>query len=121
MIEGWELTHYDERLPTGAVPIDLVDPAQPILSTEVAGAANRFASARFEVVHAGPREILQRAENEAGVFTRTLRLDASGYGFDLELAFDSRLPSSVDTRFELGWPARTSTPGNTSRWSSPRR
>lgn len=109
MIAGWQLLHYDERLPTGAVPIDLVDPKQPVLTTEVAGAADRFAGLRFEVVHAGPREILQRAENEAGVFTRTLRLDATGYGFDLELAFDSRLPSSIDTRFELGWPARTST------------
>ncbi len=71
-------------------------------------AADRFAGLNFEVVHAGPREILQRAENEAGIFTRTLRLDATGYGFDLELAFDSRLPSSIETRFKLGWPARTS-------------
>lgn len=109
MIEGWELLHYDERLPSGTVPIDLVDPQQPVLTTEVSGAADRFAGLNFEVVHAGPREILQRAENEAGIFTRTLRLDATGYGFDVELAFDSRLPSSIETRFELGWPARTST------------
>ncbi len=37
MIEGWELVHYDERLPGGAVPIDLVDPQLPILSTGWAG------------------------------------------------------------------------------------
>ncbi|MEZ4282283.1 MAG: membrane protein insertase YidC [Myxococcota bacterium] len=109
MIEGWELLHYDERLPGGAVPIDLVDPKQPILSTGVVGIAGGFADLRFEVVHAGPREILQRAENEAGTFTRTLRLDPTGYGFDLELAFDSRLATAIDTRFEIGWPARTST------------
>lgn len=109
MIEGWALIHYDERLPGGAVPIDLVDPKQPVLSTGVSGVAGGFADVRFEVVRAGPREILQRAENAAGVFTRTLRLDPSGYGFDLELAFESRLPAPVETRFELGWPARSST------------
>ncbi len=109
MIEGWSLLHYDERLPDGTVPIDLVDPKQPVLSTRVEGAADGFAALRFEVLHAGPREILQQAENEAGIFTRTLRLDEKGYGFDLELAFDSRLPASVDARFVLGWPARTST------------
>lgn len=109
MIEGWSLLHYDERLPDGTVPIDLVDPKQPVLSTRVEGAADGFAGLRFKVLHAGPREILQQAENEAGIFTRTLRLDEKGYGFDLELAFDSRLPASVDARFVLGWPARTST------------
>ncbi len=109
MIEGWQLLRYDERLPDGAVPIDLVDPKQPVLTTRVAGAAGGFGDLRFEVLHAGPREILQQAENEAGVFTRTLRLDETGYGFDLELAFDSRLPAPVDARFEIGWPARTST------------
>jgi YidC/Oxa1 family membrane protein insertase len=109
MIKGWALLDYDERLPEGAVPIDLVDPAQPVLSTRVDGAANGFANLRFKVLHAGPREILQQAENEAGIFTRTLRLDETGYGFDLELAFDSRLPTPVDARFEIGWPARTST------------
>lgn len=109
MIKGWELLDYDERLPDGAVPIDLVDPAQPVLSTRVDGAANGFANLRFKVLHAGPREILQQAENEAGTFTRTLRLDETGYGFDLELAFDSRLATAVDARFEIGWPARIST------------
>ena len=109
MIEGWELLHYDERLPGGAIPIDLVDPNQPILSTGIGGIAGGFADVRFEVVHAGPREILQRAQNEAGTLTRTLRLDPAGYGFDLELAFDSHLPTAIDARFEIGWPARAST------------
>lgn len=109
MIQHWALVHYDERLPNAAVPIDLVvDPAQPVLTTAVEGIPDGFGHARFEVVHAGPREIVQQAVSEAGVFMRTLRLDALGYGFDLELAFDSRLPTAVDARFELGWPARTS-------------
>ncbi len=109
MIESWELLHFDERLPDGAVPIDLVDPEQPVLSTRIGGLSGGFADLRFEVVHAGPREILQRVQNETGTFTRTLRLDPNGYGFDLELAFDSRLATAVDARFEIGWSARTST------------
>ena len=108
MIEGWSLVHYDERLPGGAVPVDLVDPALPILSTQVGGVSGGFAGVRFEVVQAGPREISQRAESESGVLTRTLRLDESGYGFDIELAFESRLPAPVDAHFALSWPARTS-------------
>jgi YidC/Oxa1 family membrane protein insertase len=108
-IESWKLLDYDERLPGGSVPIDLVDPKQPVLTTEVSGVAGRFAGVRFEVVHAGEREIVQRAESPAGTLMRTLRLDASGYGFDLELAFDSRLPAPIDASFEVGWPARTST------------
>lgn len=109
MIQRWTLVRYDERLEDGAVPIDLViDPAQPVLTTAIEGIPGGFAAARFEVVHVGPREIVQRVENAAGVFMRTLRLDASGFGFDLELAFDSRLPTPVDTRFALGWPAQTS-------------
>lgn len=110
MIRHWTLVHYDERLPDGAVPIDLViDPAQPVLETAVEGVPGGFEQARFEVVHTGPREIVQRAENAAGVFMRTLRLDPSGYGFDLELAFDSRAGTPVELRFELAWPAHTST------------
>jgi len=109
LIQDWQLLHYDERLPGGVVPIDLVDPDEPVLTTEVSGVPGRFAGLRFEVVHVGPREILQRAVTGAGVFTRTLRLDESGYGFDLELAFDSALATPVDAGFTLGWPARTST------------
>ena len=109
MIEGWKLVHYDERLPGGAVPIDLVDPQLPILSTRVDGVSGSFADLRFEVIQSSPREISQRAVNESGSFTRTLRLDESGYGFDLELAFESRLSTPIDARFELAWPARTST------------
>lgn len=109
MIQRWTLVRYDERLEDGAVPIDLViDPAQPVLTTAIEGIPGGFEATRFEVVHVGPREIVQRAENAAGVFMRTLRLDASGFGFDLELAFDNRLPTPVDTRFALGWPAQTS-------------
>lgn len=109
LIESWKLRRYDERLPEGSVPIDLVDPLLPVLGTELGGVGDGFARSRFEVVHAGPREIVQRAENASGILMRTLRLDESGYGFDVELAFDSRLERVVDGRFELFWPARTST------------
>jgi YidC/Oxa1 family membrane protein insertase len=109
MIDAWELVHYDERLPDGAVPLDLVGEDLAILSTELAGIPGSEKPARFEVLHVGPREIVQRAESEAGVFMRTLRLDESGYGFDLDLAFDSRLPQAADAHFEVLWPARAST------------
>lgn len=109
LIESWALVRYDERLPSGSVPIDLVEAGGAIIGTEISGIPGGFAPTRFEVVHAGPREIVQRAQTEAGVFMRTLRLDESGFGFDLELAFDSRLAQPVDAGFELLWPARTST------------
>lgn len=109
LIEGWALAHYDERLPGGAIPIDLVEADEPLVTTELAGVPGFVPPTRYEVVHVGPREIVQRAQTPSGVFMRTLRLDESGFGFDLELAFDSRLPSPVDARFEMLWPARTST------------
>lgn len=109
MIEGWQLLHYSERLPAGEVPMDLVDPKQPVLATVLDGIPGSFAKTRFEVIHAGPREIVQQAQNASGRLMRTLRLDASGYGFDLELAFDSGVAEPLDARFEILWPARTST------------
>ncbi|MFO0689547.1 MAG: membrane protein insertase YidC [Myxococcota bacterium] len=109
LIESWSLARYDERRPEGSVPIDLVEAPGPLVTTELRGVPGAQAPARFEVVHVGPREIVQRAQTEAGVFMRTLRLDESGYGFDLELAFDSRLATPVDAGFELLWPAQTST------------
>ncbi|MBY0399616.1 membrane protein insertase YidC [Myxococcota bacterium] len=105
LIESWSLVHYDERLAGGAVPIDLVEADQALIGTELSGVRM---PTRFEVVHVGVREIVQRAESEAGVLMRTLRLDETGYGFDVELAFDSRLPAAVDAGFELLWPASIS-------------
>ena len=45
------------------------------------------------------REVVQRARNAAGVLTRTIRLDPEGYGFDLDLAFESHRTDPVDARF----------------------
>ncbi len=110
MIERWSLRRYTERLPDGEIPIDLVGNGLPALRTELAGVAGAdFSNVRFEVVETGPREVLQRAENAAGVLTRRIRLDERGYGFDLELGFESRRADPVDVRFELLWPAEIST------------
>ena len=110
LIESWKLLDFGERLPTGEIPIELVDPEQPVLMTEVGGVAGAsFEKARFEVIGQTDREVVQRAQNGAGVLTRTIRLDEEGYGFDLELVFESARRDPVDASFELFWPASTST------------
>lgn len=107
MISSWTLRDYHEKLPSGDVPIELLAPGMPILVTDVAGVPGAsFAEARYEVVRANAREVVQRAENESGTLTRTIRLDESGYGFDLELSFESRRTDPVDARFEFFVPAR---------------
>lgn len=109
LIEGWSLVDYVERRSDGSVPIDLVEAGLPVLQTTVAGVVGAdFLDTRFEVVRESGREVVQRAVSSAGVLTRTIRLDQDGYGFDLELAFESHRRDPVDARFEVLWPAGVS-------------
>ncbi|MHA7836948.1 MAG: YidC/Oxa1 family insertase periplasmic-domain containing protein, partial [bacterium] len=91
------------------VPIDLVTEGHPTLQTAVLGiGGTSFAEARYEIVSSSDREVVQRATSRAGVLTRTLRLDESGYGFELALSFESRLERPVDALFEVRWPVGVS-------------
>ncbi len=109
LIASWTLLDYNERLPDGDVPIELLDPELPVMLTDVVGISGAsFANSHFEILRESPREVVQRAENSAGVLTRTFRLDDEGYGFDLELSFESHRTDPVDARFEVLVPARTS-------------
>jgi YidC/Oxa1 family membrane protein insertase len=90
----------------GEVPVELIGEALPVLRTEISGVSGAtFTDAHFEVVSQVGREITQRAQNAAGVFTRTIRLDERGYGFDLEISFENHRSDPVDASFELLWPA----------------
>ena len=110
LIESWTLRELMERLPDGDVPLEMINPEVPVFGVDVAGVSGAsFAQQRFEVVSASSREVVQRAENESGVLTRTIRLDPDGYGFDLELQFDSARVDPVDVSFEVSVPARMST------------
>ena len=107
LIESWRLQEFEERLPEGNVPIELLDSEVPILRTDVAGLSGAsFARQRYEVLSETEKEVVQRAVNASGVFTRTIRLDPEGYGFDLEFAFESRRIDPVDAAFEVRIPAR---------------
>jgi YidC/Oxa1 family membrane protein insertase len=109
LIESWKLRDYMERLPDGDVPIELLQPDTPVLLTELSGVAGgTFQKARFEVVRESTREVVQRAQNATGVLTRTIRLDEQGYGFDLELSFESHRTDPVDARFVVLMPSHTS-------------
>jgi len=109
LITSWILRDFNERLPDGDVPIELIGDGEPIIVTDVGGISGAsFARSRFEVVRESTREVVQRAENTAGILTRTIRLDEEGYGFDLELSFESRRTDPLDVRFEIFVPARTS-------------
>jgi YidC/Oxa1 family membrane protein insertase len=109
LIESWKLRDYMERLPDGDVPIELLQPDTPVLLTELSGVAGgTFQKARFEVVRESTREVVQRAQNATGILTRTIRLDEQGYGFDLELSFESHRTDPVDARFVVLMPSHTS-------------
>ena len=109
LIESWTLREVMERLPEGDVPLEMVNSEVPIFGIDIAGiSGSSFAQQRFEVVSESSREVVQRAENESGVLTRTIRLDPDGYGFDLELQFDSARVDPVDVSFEVYVPARMS-------------
>jgi YidC/Oxa1 family membrane protein insertase len=109
LIRSWRLKGYDEKLPTGEVPIELVESEEPILKTEVAGVPGAsFVNAHFEVISKTNREVVQRARGAAGVLTRTIRIDDNGYGFELDLAFESHRTDPVEARFEVIWPAAVS-------------
>ena len=111
LIESWRIRSYKERLPGGRVPIDLVSVSerQAILSTRLrTTVGTAFDEARFEVVSSSSREVVQRATNELGVLTRTLRLDDQGYGFDLEIGFESRQSGPMDAQLEILWPVEAS-------------
>ena len=109
LIESWVLRDFFERLPDGDVPIELLSEDLPIFETDVAGLSGaNFDGVRFEIVSESEREVIQRATNAAGVFTRTIRLDPEGYGFDLDLMFESRRTDPVDARFQIAIPGRVS-------------
>jgi len=109
LIESWVLQDFFERLPQGDQPIELLSEDLPIFTTDVAGVSGAsFEGVRFEVVRETDREVVQRAVNAAGVLTRTVRLDPEGYGFDVDLVFESRREDAVDARFQIGIPARVS-------------
>jgi YidC/Oxa1 family membrane protein insertase len=108
-LTSWRLKAYDERFPDGDIPIELIAGGLPALATEIGGVSGaNFLGTRYEVIESSDREVLQRAENQAGVLTRRIRLDERGYGFDLELTFESRRTDPVDASFELYWPAEMS-------------
>lgn len=109
LIESWVLQDFFELLPGGDVPIELLSEDIPVFTTDVAGVSGAsFETARFEVVSETAREVVQSATNEAGTLTRTIRLDAEGYGFDVDLEFQSLRTDPVDVRFEVAIPARSS-------------
>jgi len=106
LIASWKLLDFMERLPDGEVPIELLSSKYPVVRTLIVGVAGAdFRDSRFEVVHTTDREVLQRAENATGVLTRRIRLDEQGYGFDLEMSFESRRIDPIDVGFEFIWPA----------------
>jgi len=110
LITSWRLKQYMDSPGDGQELVEMVVENQPALSTEIGGVSGAdFASVRFEVLASNGREVVQRAETDSGVLTRKIRLDELGYGFDLELSFESRRTDPVDASFEILWPAETST------------
>ena len=106
LIASWKLLDFMERLPDGEVPIELLSAESPVVRTSIVGVVGAdFRDSRFEVVHTTDREVLQRAENATGVLTRRIRLDEQGYGFELEMIFESRRIDPVEVGFEFVWPA----------------
>ncbi len=109
LIESWRLLHYEEFVKDGEIPVDLIVENHPAIRTEVRGVSGaNFADAHYEIVRQNSREIVQRARNSAGQLTRTIRLDERGYGFDLEVQFESARTDPVDASFEFLWPTETS-------------
>ena len=108
-ISSWRLIRYNETAGGSGNPIELVSPELGAVKTEVAGVSGAdFGGLRYAVLESDARQVVQRAENEAGILTRTIRLDPEGYGFSVELGFVSRRSDPVDARFEVLWPAGVS-------------
>jgi len=109
LIESWRLRDFEEYVPDGEVPIELISEGQPVLRTGIRGLSGaRFADARFEIISQSEREVVQRARSAAGLLTRTIRLDERGYGFDVEITFENHRNDPVDAGFEFYWPAEIS-------------
>jgi YidC/Oxa1 family membrane protein insertase len=109
LIKSWRLLDFEEYVTGGAVPIELIHGDHPVLRTAVRGVSGEtFSNARFEVVSLSEREVVQRARSSVGVLTRIFRLDESGYGFDLDVTFESHRSDPVDAGFEFSWPTEVS-------------
>ena len=109
LIESWRLRDYEEYVPEGEVPIELMQGGLSVLRTQIQGIPGEsFENAHFEIVQQNSREVVQRAQSSAGILTRTIRLDERGYGFDLELDFVNHRNDPVDAIFELAWPVEVS-------------
>ncbi len=109
LIESWRLRDYEEYIPEGETPIELMQGGLSVLRTQIQGIPSvNFEEAHFEIVSQSSREVVQRAQSGAGVLTRTIRLDEYGYGFDLELSFENRRNDPVDASFEFFWPVEVS-------------
>lgn len=109
LIESWRLRDFEEYVPDGEVPIELISEEQSVLRTGIRGVSGApFADARFEIISQSEREVVQRARSAAGLLTRTIRLDEHGYGFDVEITFENHRNDPVDAGFEFYWPAEIS-------------
>jgi YidC/Oxa1 family membrane protein insertase len=109
LIESWRLRDYQEYVPEGEIPIELMQGGLSVLRTQIQGVPGAtFEDAHFEIIQQSSREVVQQAQNEAGILTRTIRLDEYGYGFDLELNFVSHRNDPVDASFEFFWPVEAS-------------
>ncbi|HIF94632.1 MAG: membrane protein insertase YidC [Myxococcales bacterium] len=107
MIESWRLRDFEEFVDDGGVPIELVDADHPVLQTQIRGIPGEdFSGLRYETVHQSSREVVQRAQSSAGILTRTFRLDEHGFGFDVDLEFESHRTDPVDVAFEVVWPTQ---------------
>ena len=104
MIESWRLLEFEEFIQDGTSPIELIAGNHPVLQTEIRGMPGAdFSGLRYEILSQSSREVVQRAESAAGSLTRTFRLDEQGFGFDVELEFESHRADPVDAGFELIW------------------
>jgi YidC/Oxa1 family membrane protein insertase len=109
LIKSWQLRDYEEYVPEGETPIELIHADHPVLQTDVLGVpGSSFVGINFEIISQDSRQVTQRAHSAAGVLTRTIRLDERGFGFDLEMTFENGRGDPVDTSFEIIWPAEIS-------------
>jgi YidC/Oxa1 family membrane protein insertase len=105
-LESIKLKQYEDRLGEGARPVELVT-VTPERGTLLMFLGNDLfsglESAPHEILTAGRREVVLRAERSGVRVTRTLTLDEVGYGARLRVRVENGAADRVEPVFQVAW------------------
>lgn len=112
VLTSWRLETYEQWLPQGHVPVELVrapDEALPLATPFAELGGGDLSDATFEIVsQRRDGVVFVHRRGDVAVF-KEYTFDLDGYGFELRMRVENGSTVPISPVFEIHWPARTIT------------